>query len=703
MNKSIKAKIILTLIVTITVPTILLFLLLSMSIQQQSEEAFIKSTKVQLKQVDETMSLFVEEAKQNITMVSRYELLREVHADMTTYIDNAEAGPGRPDPDDELGQEWTRFFKLVQGNHAGYADIYVGTRYGGMLISNPTELPGGYDPRKRPWYKEAVASPDKAIASKAYMSTDRKPMISVARVAKADGEVLGVAAIDISLADLTDMVAAIKLGDTGYVSMIQDDGVVLADPKESKYNFKNVSELGVPAYTTVFGLDNGSAEVELNGTTYIAQVHTSPKLGWKFVAFIEKAEITAPARSLVVQGSWTVGIALLVIVGVIWVFMDRSVIKPLKRVVGFLQGIAGGDYSARLEHRRRDEIGVILDALNEMSHTLSDNIEEITVKTREAEEKAEAAMVATREAEQARQDAERAKCEGMSHAAMRLEGIVERVSAAAEEISVQSDEIRNGTDIQTERIQATATAMEEMNATVLEVARNSGEAAEVGMEAKEHALTGSQVVEQSIAAMRTTQQQAEVLKDNMNVLGEQAEAIGQIMTVITDIADQTNLLALNAAIEAARAGDAGRGFAVVADEVRKLAEKTMGATKEVGDAIKAIQDAAARNIDSMETAVADLAQAVEMTNKSGEVLGEIVTRVEHSAGQIQGIATAAEEQSATSEEINRSIDEINRITAETARGVSESTEALAELAAQMSELANLIRELKSEGEACDTN
>jgi methyl-accepting chemotaxis protein len=239
--------------------------------------------------------------------------------------------------------------------------------------------------------------------------------------------------------------------------------------------------------------------------------------------------------------------------------------------------------------------------------------------------------------------------------------------------------------------------MEEMNATVLEVARNSGEAASVGNEAKDRAVSGRAVVASSIEAMETTRKQAEELRLNMNVLGEKAEAIGAIMTVIEDIADQTNLLALNAAIEAARAGEAGRGFAVVADEVRKLAEKTMGATKEVGDSIRAIQSAAAENIDSMGKAVADLAQAVELSNQSGVVLDEIVQRVERSAEQIQSIATAAEEQSATSEEINRAIDEINRITGDTARGVSESAAALSELAGQMSELAALIQELKQDG------
>jgi methyl-accepting chemotaxis protein len=393
-----------------------------------------------------------------------------------------------------------------------------------------------------------------------------------------------------------------------------------------------------------------------------------------------------------------IGLALVfIILFLISLAVIRSIVRPIGEATDAARRIADGDLALDLKITGRDEAARLETALNEMAATLRTNIEEITIKTRETEEKATAAAEATAKAEEATRRAECAKAEGMVHAARQLEDIVHRISDASNEISSQSDEIRQGTQIQRDRIQETATAMEEMNATVLEVARNAASAADKGQQSRTKAREGQDVVQESVVAVTQSQGRANELKNNMLELVEQTQAIGTIMNVITDIADQTNLLALNAAIEAARAGDAGRGFAVVADEVRKLAEKTMGATKEVGETIGAIQDVSQNNMLAVEQTVADLGEMFKMSTQSGEVLFHIVSDTEESAEQIQGIATAAEQQSATSEQINRSVEEINRITTETSQGIHESVTALHMLADQVGELEDLINVLKSEG------
>ena len=298
-----------------------------------------------------------------------------------------------------------------------------------------------------------------------------------------------------------------------------------------------------------------------------------------------------------------------------------------------------------------------------------------------------------------REEGSRATLDKLRATANRAFSISAQVAYSAEGLASQVMEAGHGTRLQQERVAETATAMEEMNATVLEVARNASAAADGAASARARALAGADVVQRAVTAIGRVSALSEELRGNMGRLGTQAEAIGQVMTVISDIADQTNLLALNAAIEAARAGDAGRGFAVVADEVRKLAEKTMTATQEVGASIRAIQQAARDNQKSMEEAAHAVEEATGLAGESGAALGEIVSLVDDSSGQAQSIAAASEEQSAASEEINRAIEEVNTVASDTAEGMAAASKAVKDLAGLAAELQQLFEELLGSGGA----
>ncbi|MBU1002039.1 MAG: methyl-accepting chemotaxis protein [Proteobacteria bacterium] len=283
-----------------------------------------------------------------------------------------------------------------------------------------------------------------------------------------------------------------------------------------------------------------------------------------------------------------------------------------------------------------------------------------------------------------------AQNERIAKAAADAEKVSANVSSSADELAAQVEEASRGSDGQLARTSEVATAMEQMNATVLEVAQNADGAAELADSTKVKAQEGKAVtIAERVAS------QAMALQESMKELGAQAEDVGRIVEVITDIADQTNLLALNAAIEAARAGDAGRGFAVVADEVRKLAERTMNATQEVTRSILTIQNSAKASVASTEEAVASVQQSRERAHVSGEALMEILSMVERTADQVRSIATAAEEQSATSEQITRSTEEINSIATETAQAMTEAARAVSDLAEQAQALRGIIEDMRS--------
>ncbi|MBQ4132844.1 MAG: CZB domain-containing protein [Desulfovibrionaceae bacterium] len=272
--------------------------------------------------------------------------------------------------------------------------------------------------------------------------------------------------------------------------------------------------------------------------------------------------------------------------------------------------------------------------------------------------------------------------------------IANSVSSASEELAAQVEQSSNGARMQFDRVSETATAMTEMNSTVIEIARSASDASSIAENAKNMAVEGNNVVETLLVSIQEVDRISETLKLNMNELSAQAVDIGNIIDVINDIADQTNLLALNAAIEAARAGEAGRGFAVVADEVRKLAEKTMQATGQVAQVVSGIQQGTQTNIKGVDDAVKAIRSSYDLSQEAGDKLHEIVNMVNNTADQIQSIAAASEQQSATSEEINQALEQVRDISNETSIAMGEATQAVGELAQQATALRALIDRLR---------
>ena len=270
-----------------------------------------------------------------------------------------------------------------------------------------------------------------------------------------------------------------------------------------------------------------------------------------------------------------------------------------------------------------------------------------------------------------------------------IDGASQVIAETTDGIASQMEQVSSGARAQTSKVSQSVEAMGQVKVRIDEVAENASQASQLATEAREKARQGASVVSNAVDAISVVQSLSGELRQSVSSLGDQANSIGRVINVISDIADQTNLLALNAAIEAARAGDAGRGFAVVADEVRKLAEKTMSATKEVSQAVEQIQDGVGNNIEGMEKATDAIQHAAILATESGESLEGIVPLVEASSEQISLIAHAGEELIVINDTVNQNIQEVDVVSTEISSGMESSAKATADLAAMAHRLKEL--------------
>ncbi|MDR3641589.1 MAG: methyl-accepting chemotaxis protein [Humidesulfovibrio sp.] len=563
----------------------------------------------------------------------------------------------------------------------------------GDVIASSESVPKG-NFADREYFKKAMAG-ESNVSEPLMSRVTNKPVCIVAAPVKSGDKIVGIIYARLDLGKFSEsIVAPVKVGKSGYAYMASKSGVVFSHPDQSKLLKLKLADLewAKPLLTD----QSGVVQYREDGIDKSAIFSRDPSTGWIAIITVSSVDI-ANAASRVRTASALFGVLGIVLVCLAIMLILNYVLRDLNSCVLFSESVAAGNIDNNLALTRDDELGRLADSLRKMVGSLRDMIGTARQKTAEAEQQTELARKATSEAEEAKAEAERAKRAGMLHAAQQLNSIVEVVTSASTELSAQIEQSSRGAEHQAARVSETATAMEEMTATVIEVAKNAGQAAETAGAAREKAQTGAGTVGKVVDGMNGVQTQTNQLKSDMALLGKQAEDIGRIMTVITDIADQTNLLALNAAIEAARAGDAGRGFAVVADEVRKLAEKTMSATKEVGDAISVIQQSTRLNVESVDKSVRLIEAATVLAKDSGTALGEIVSLVDTASDQVRSIATASEEQSAASEEISRSIEQVNVISTETSQAMNEAAKAVSDLAEQAQVLQALITKLDEEG------
>jgi methyl-accepting chemotaxis protein len=338
-----------------------------------------------------------------------------------------------------------------------------------------------------------------------------------------------------------------------------------------------------------------------------------------------------------------VGLVVLVFGIIVSTLLARSITTPIKALSEMAAKFGDGDFSSRLDDKRRDEFG-----------QLAGNFNQAAVKLREL-------------------------TGGLRQA-------IGHLAANSRDLTTTAEELSRGSQEQASQVTQAATAMTEMNQTIHEVAANANSAAGATGNSLSLAGGGKKTVAKTVVGMEEIAQAVRQTAQSITQLGDSSERIGAIVNTINEIADQTNLLALNAAIEAARAGDAGRGFAVVADEVRRLAERTSQATGEISGMVKEIQVQTQHSVKSMESGTSRVEEGVTLAGEASQALDSIVEASSLGADMVTRIATAAEEQSATASDVSNSMDRIEEITRRTEASTAEINRAAQELARLADEL-----------------
>jgi methyl-accepting chemotaxis protein len=340
--------------------------------------------------------------------------------------------------------------------------------------------------------------------------------------------------------------------------------------------------------------------------------------------------------------------ALALLVGILAAWLiTRAVVGPLKRVIGRAQRIAAGELRLESEAARNDEVGQLMQAMQQMAA-------------------------------------------GLSGVVSGLQQGIEQLAGSAQALSAVTEQTNREVGSQKEETEQVATAMQQMTATVHDVARNAEEAAQAAQAADDKVDAGQRVVRQSMQRIEQLATAADTASAGIDSLSAEIHTIGDVLAVIKSVAEQTNLLALNAAIEAARAGEQGRGFAVVADEVRALARRTRQSTEEIERLVASLRGNAQQSVAQIRGSTELVRLAVADALQTESALGSIALAVSQIQQMNQQIAAAAEQQSSVAEEINRSVTQIRGSADQAALAMQDNARSSIELAQLGSDLKGMV-------------
>lgn len=502
----------------------------------------------------------------------------------------------------------------------------------------------------------------KSYAGKATLF-GRHYMTHYAPIRDKAGSVIGVhfVGIDImgSLEYVKQTIKKIKLGQTGYVYVLDakagpSAGTLLIHPAQEGRNIAEAVDSDGKRFireilekrngTIVYPWMNKDAG-DTRPRDKIVVFNEYPDWNWIIASGSYTDEIfslAVRARDLMMGATFVLTVLLL---GVLLFYLNRIVIAPLRELVLNTRRIAGGDLTVNIESARRDEVGKVTSAMQQMVTKLREIIGEVGIAAN-------------------------------------------TISAASQHLSATTGEISRAASEQAQATSASAAALEEVTVSINEVSTLAGDTEASSVRTASFARDSVDAIKQAVAEIEAMAVAIGDASKQVSGLVQRSEEVGGIAGVIREIADQTNLLALNAAIEAARAGEQGRGFAVVADEVRKLAERTTKATHQIAGVIDQIQQETRQTVAGMQLATPRIASGLDKVNRVASMLDNISGEASQSQARAVEVASATREQALAANDIAKNVEQVAQMTEETNATMAGNVQS----AAQLEDMARQLRD-----------
>ena len=554
----------------------------------------------------------------------------------------------------------------VNQNDAYPAGLYVALTDGSLY--HATFVPGpDFDALSKSWYQDGIASSDFILGDVYFDEDSQSNVVGASGVLKnGDGSVRGVAAADVYLDSISQIVSGIQIEDTGSIFLVDTRTDTIIGHKDTNVTGQKLGDLDGDTFTYASQqIAAGKTGLSLNKGDYV-QIAQVPGCDWMAVAYVSQGEVLAELHQLTVTMLVMAILAVAALTLLIIIQVRRIIGRPVAELSRAATNIAGGALDQTIHYHSNDELGVLADDFNQVTVRLRDYVTYINEIANTLREIAGGNLAFTLEQEYS---GEFSKIkDSLDEISLQLNGVMGQLHAASRDVEAGAKQISNGaielsqgSTEQASEVEALAKHITSVSESVGQIAKGAQQANHIAQEVKVGLMESSEKM----------QNMTEVIQK----INHRSNEINRIVKTIEDIAFQTNILALNAAVVAARAGAAGKGFAVVADEVRMLAGKSSSAAKETTMLLS-------QTVESME-------EGTRAAQDTSESMLAVVARADEMSRLIDGIAAYTQEQSANTREITQGVAQISTVvqtnvaTAESSAGASEELSGQATLLKEM--------------------